>query len=174
MKNLYLLFLAIIFSTLYTQAQEIDKEKSLVEFSISNLKWKTVDGTFSNMTGKVEFDESKPDKSVFDVCIEATSVNTENEKRDEHLRTADFFDVQKYPQICFKSTSVTKSKDGYLAKGNLTMHGVTKEVEINFTYKDKKFEGKLDVNRLDYKIGVDTKSFTVGETASLNIICVVK
>jgi polyisoprenoid-binding protein YceI len=167
--------LAILFFTsLNLVAQEINSKESVVKFSISNMKVRTVDGTFSNMTGKIDFDESKPEDASFDVCIDASTINTDNEKRDKHLKTSDFFDVEKYPKICFKSTSISKSKDGYLAKGKLTMHGVTKDVEINFSYKDKKFEGKLDINRFDYKIGVDTKSVTVGETASLTILCVVK
>lgn len=174
MKCPHIIFGLLLWLSFNTYAQEINKDKSNVAFSISNMKWKTVDGTFSNMTGKVEFNESKPEEAKFEVCVDASTVNTDNKKRDEHLKSADFFHVEKYPKICFTSSSVTKSKDGYLAKGKLTMHGVTKDVEINFTYKDKKFEGTLDVNRLDYKVGVETGGFTIGETAKLKIVCVVK
>ena len=155
-------------------AQTIDSNNSVVNFGISNMKWKTVEGTFSGMKGTIDFDENNLQNSSFNVCIDAATVNTKNEKRDAHLKNEDFFDVEKYPEICFTSSSIEKSSEGYLTKGTLTMHGVSKPVEINFTYTDNTFVGELTINRFDYKVGEGTNTFMVGEEATLEIICKLK
>jgi polyisoprenoid-binding protein YceI len=155
------------------QAQTIDTSKSVIEFKISNLGLNTVKGTFKNMTGDFKFNPADLDNSNFDICIESATVDTGNDKRDEHLRTADFFDVEKYPNICFKSTSVMKQDGKFLTKGNLTMHGVTKMVEIPFEFTNNTFSGYFELERLDYGIGEDTGTFMVGSTAKITITCVV-
>jgi len=148
-------------------AQTINNDKSVVNFKISNMKMKTVKGTFSGMKGTVNFTPNNFASSNFDVCIDASTVNTENKKRDDHLRTADFFDTEKYPTICFKSKSITKNADTYLAKGTLTMHGITKEVEIPFTFSNNVLKGTLTVKRLDYKVGESTGEFMVGNEVEM-------
>lgn len=150
-------------------AQTINSDKSVVNFKVTNMKTKTVEGTFSGMKGTVNFSPENLASSNFDVCIDASTVNTQNEKRDKHLRTADFFDVEKYPTICFKSSSVTKKADQYLLKGTMTMHGITKEVTIPFTLSNNVFKGTLTVKRLDYKVGEGTKEFMVGNDIEIEI-----
>jgi len=152
----------------------IDSEKSGVTFTVSNLKFKKVKGSFSGMTGEVNFDTNDLSVCGFGVCIDAATVNTENEKRDEHLKREDFFFVDEYPTICFESLEVSKTKKGYLAEGELTMHGHMQEVEIPFTFDGTTFKGKLSVNRLDYKIGESTGKFLVGYDVDLEIVCVVE
>ena len=107
------------------------------------------------------------------VCIDPATVNTGIEKRDEHLKTEDYFDIAKYPTICFESTNVSKTENGYIAKGNLTMHGVTKSVEINFAENNKVLTGSLKVNRTDFSIG-GKGSKMVGHDVNLKIICNLK
>ena len=170
MKRTLFLITCILIS-LVSNAQIIDSKNSIVNFAISNMKWKTIEGTFSGMDGEIEFNENDLQNSSFNVCIKAATVNTEKEKRDVHLRNEDFFEVAKYPNICFASSSIEKTTDGYLTKGKLSMHGITKPIEINFTYKNNAFNGKLTVNRFDYKVGENMKTFMVGETVTIEIIC---
>lgn len=167
-----LLLLTSIHSTI--SAQSIDKSNSKVSFEISNFRVNDVEGTFTGMEGKVNFDPSDLNNSSFDVCIDAASVNTGIKKRDNHLRTSDFFYVEKYPNICFKSTSISKKGDQYITTGMLTMHGVTKTVMIPFTYSGKTFTGSLKLKRKVYNIGEDTSTFTVGDDVTITIKCVVK
>jgi len=164
------ILLSVVFFTI-TQAQTIDSKASKVEFEIGNMKVMNVEGSFTGMQGDIVFNPSNLSQSKFNVCIDAATINTENEDRDAHLKNEDFFDVNKYPKICFESTSISNKGDQFLAKGKLTMHGVTKLVEIIFTYKDKTFIGELTVNRFDYKVGEDTGTFMVSEDAELTIIC---
>lgn len=174
MKNL-IYSVALVMGTFSgIQAQNIDTEKSKVTFEISNMKWKTVEGSFSGMKGSATFNPNNLESASFNVCIDAKSVDTDNGKRDEHLRTEDFFEVEKYPTICFQSTSVVKTPAGFKVTGNLTMHGVTRTEEIDFTYTNNTFTGKLKVERYAYKVGEDTGEFMVGNEVDLTIIAVTK
>lgn len=150
---------------------KIDAKSSLVTFSVSNFYFKKVEGSFSGMKGTLNFNPKELSTSKFDVCIDAKSINTGNEKRDEHLKNKDFFEVKTYPDICFKSSDVSKTSDGYKAKGALTMHGVSKEIEIPFTYNSNQFNGEFKINRLDYKVG-GKGGFMVGKEIIVRINCV--
>jgi polyisoprenoid-binding protein YceI len=91
-----------------------------------------VSGGFSKVSGTVDFDPANPAASRIDVTIEAASIDTRNPKRDEHLRSADFFDVANHPRITFQSTKVERvGQDRYRVTGNLTIRGVTKEVTLD-------------------------------------------
>ncbi len=164
--------LALIISSLFINAQTINKTESKVEFEISNMGVKTVEGTFTGMEGTVVFNESDLKNSNFNVCVSAGSINTESEKRDEHLKNEDFFEVVKFPNICFESSAITKTDDGYLAKGKLTMHGITLEASLPFTYSNKTFTGGFELERDDYKIGEDYGGFMVGKTVEIKITCI--
>lgn len=176
MKILKSIFLVcLLLSTTYAvQAQNIDSDKSVVDFKISGGGIFTVKGTFTGMQGVFKFNESDVSNSNFDICIESKTLNTKNEKRDTHLHSADFFEVEKYPTICYKSSSVSKTSDGYQTTGEMTIHGVTKTVTIPFTFKNNTFIGELEINRFDYKIGEDFGTIRVGETAKVTITCKVK
>lgn len=163
--------IASLLVSIVANAQIIDTKNSVVTFGISNMKWKTVEGTFSGMNGTIVFNENNLQNSSFNVCINAATINTENKKRDDHLRNEDFFEVEKYPEICFTSSSIEKTTEGFVTKGSLSMHGVTKPVEISFTYNNNTFIGNLTVNRFDYNVGEDIKTFMVGKEATLEIIC---
>ena len=168
--------LSITLITLVTGlfAQEIDSNKSVVNFEVSNMAVNTVEGNFTGMEGTINFDSGNLESSTFSVCINASTVDTDNESRDEHLRNPDFFEVETYPEICFTSTSIRSKAGSYVAEGTLTMHGESKRVSIPFTFLNNTFTGQFEVNRFDYKIGEDTNTFSVGEDISIEIICVVK
>ncbi|MGI9462845.1 MAG: YceI family protein [Aestuariivirgaceae bacterium] len=106
-----------------------------INFRASHLGYSFVTGRFDKFTGAFNWDKAEPSASKIVIDIDATSVNTNHTKRDEHLRSADFFDVANHPTAKFESTSieVTGGKTGVI-KGNLTIRGVTKEVAINAEY----------------------------------------
>ena len=152
-------------------AQTIDATKSYVAFSISKLDVNTVEGQFTGMTGKVKFNESNPLKSSFDVCVDASTVKTDSEKRDKHLKTEDFFHVTKFPNICFKSKKVVKTDAGYSVEGSLTMIGVTKNVSIPFSYANKTLTGNFIVKRGDFNLAPSKGALQIGEEVTLKIVC---
>ena len=154
-------------------AQNIDSKKSLVNFEVDNMKFNTVEGTFSGMEGTVKLDPKTPSNSSFNVCIDASTVNTDNSTRDDHLKTEDFFNTKKYPSICFKSTQVTYSSGTYHVKGKLTMHGTTKEVKIPLKFKNNTFTGRFKANRLDYGVGKETSEFMVENEIEIEITCTI-
>jgi polyisoprenoid-binding protein YceI len=167
------LFLISFLSFNFIQGQTIDSSKSVIEFKIKGGMIFNVKGTFKGMEGDFNFNKNDLENSSFDICIDAATVNTDNEKRDTHLKTEDFFYVEKHPNICFKSTSVSAKDKDYITIGELTMHGVTKTIEIPFKFSNNTFKGSFEIERSDYKIGEDTGTLTVGSTADVTIICVV-
>ena len=110
---------------------ELDPAHSTVQFSVRHMMVSNVRGEFREVSGSLEFDEKDLAKSSIDVSINAKSISTANEKRDEHLRNADFLDVEKFPTITFKSKKFVKTGNGHKVTGDLTLHGVTKEVVLN-------------------------------------------
>ena len=140
----------------------VDKAHSEVLFSIKHLVSK-VSGSFQDFDGKIVVDKAKPEASSVEFTIKATSINTNNARRDDHLRSPDFFDVAKFPEITFKSTKVTpKGNDAYEVAGDLTMRGVTKPVVLAISYlgdiKDQMgndkagFEATTTLNRQDFGV----------------------
>jgi polyisoprenoid-binding protein YceI len=115
-----------------TSTWQVDPAHSEALFSIRHLTISTVRGGFSKIKGTISFDEKDPSKSVVDIAIDMTTVDTREPKRDEDLRSDKFFDVAKYPTMTFKSTKVEQVSAGKLkVTGDLTLHGVTKEVVLD-------------------------------------------
>lgn len=109
----------------------IDPSHSSASFSIKHMMIAKVHGAFEKMSGKLEYDAKNPLQSKIEVSIDAASVNTREAQRDQHLRSADFFDVEKYPAITFKSTRVEGEPGDLKVIGDLTIHGVTLPVTLN-------------------------------------------
>ena len=135
----------------------IDSSHTRTGFSVKHLVISDVKGEFAKTAGKAQIDDADVSKSSVEVTIEVGSIDTRDEKRDNHLKSADFFDAAKFPAITFKSTKVVAGKDGALTvDGNLTMHGVTKPVTLEgsitkaitdpwgLTRRGASFTGKLD------------------------------
>jgi len=169
-KNLIFLCLFCFGFLPFSNAQTIDTEKSIVNFKIGNMKIRTVKGTFQGMKGTLAFDPGNLAAANFNICIDVASVDTGNKKRDQHLLKEDFFFEATYPQICFESTAVEKTAEAYLTKGNLTIHGISKEVDLPFTFDGKTFRGNLEVSRYDFGVGIDTGTFMVAEEVAIEII----
>lgn len=139
----------------------IDADHSNIGFSVKHLGISNVRGKFKVFSGIIMVDEKNLSGCSVEVAIRADSVDTGNDKRDAHLKTADFFEVEKFPAMTFKSAQVKKTKSGYLALGSFTMHGVTKEIRIPFTIRKAKdpwgktrigVDAGLSFNRQDYGI----------------------
>ena len=110
----------------------IDPDHSSAGFKVKHLMVSNVNGNFNKHTGVVEIDDKDITKSTVQVTIDTNSINTNVQKRDEHLRSADFFDVAKYPTMTFVSKKVARDgKDKLKVTGDLTLHGVTKEVVLD-------------------------------------------
>lgn len=109
----------------------IDPEHSSIGFKVKHLMVSNVKGVFEKHTGSVDINDKDITKSKVEISIETSSINTNVQKRDDHLRSADFFDVAKYPTMTFVSRKVAKAGKGKLkVTGDLTLHGVTKEVVL--------------------------------------------
>jgi polyisoprenoid-binding protein YceI len=127
-----LMMLAAVPGLAQATAWEIDSAHSGAHFSVRHMMIATVRGEFRKVTGTINLDEKDISKSSVEAVIDATTIDTREERRDTHLKSADFFDVSKFPSITFKSKSVTRQGEGkFKVAGDLTMHGVTKEVILD-------------------------------------------
>jgi len=113
-------------------AWEIDPAHSSVQFSVRHMMVSNVRGEFRKVSGTVRGDETDPTKAQIEATIDTTSIDTRNEKRDSHLKSADFLDTEKFPTMTFKSKKIEKAGDHrYRVTGDLTLHGVTREVTLD-------------------------------------------
>ena len=147
-----------------TTTYVIDASHSQVGFSVKHMMFSTVRGNFRGFEGTIDVDNDNPANSTVNVTIDASTVSTGDEKRDEHLRSADFFDVANFPTLTFKSTSIDfKSAGDFTLNGELTIHGVAKPVQIKAEQTGEGtnpwgtdvagFEGSTKINRKDYGLG---------------------
>lgn len=167
MKTLQLILsLTLGFSCL--QAQSIIDSKSKVSFEISNLVFSSVEGSFSGLNGIVALDAKNVDQSKFQVCLNPATINTGNEKRDDHLRNEDFFWVEKHAKICFTGTKFSALEGGrWQIQGKLEIRGISKKITVEILQKGNQISCQFTVNRLDYEVGMDYGSFTAGEEVTL-------
>jgi polyisoprenoid-binding protein YceI len=137
MKKLFLFLAAFSFlavSSVRAEVYGFDKAHSQIGFAVRHILSPT-HGEFKDYDGTVHFDPKSPEDSKIDVTIQTASISTDNDMRDHHLKSPDFFDADKYPTITFKSTKVTTVSDNqYKVEGDLTIHGVTKNVVLDTTY----------------------------------------
>jgi polyisoprenoid-binding protein YceI len=157
-----------------TKTLTIDTADSKVNFSTKKLGFLNVKGTIADLTGQINFNNGDLENSSFDVSISSVTVKTGIAKRDEHLKSKDFFFVKNHPKICFKSTSIKRSNDQYKAIGILKILETTKEIEISFDYRERTFFGKFSLNRLDYALGNKFPAFIVGKNVEISINCKTK
>src|SRR6202021_3449196 len=114
-----------------TTTWNIDPAHSMAEFKVKHMMIANVKGHFSKVSGALFLDESELANSRIEASIEAASVHTRDEQRDAHLKSADFFDVEKFPTLLFKSKNIGIVRDGELSvDGDLTIHGVTRNVRF--------------------------------------------
>ncbi|HMH21691.1 MAG TPA: YceI family protein [Puia sp.] len=128
-------------------------------------------GIFKDFKGSILFDEQDPAAAKFNVTIDAASINTGNGLQNKHAKSEEWFDVAKYPVISFDSRKISKTTSGWLAEGDLQIHGVKKATTIPFSFqktaKGAAFTGSFTVNRNDFRIG--KPGGDVGEIIKLDI-----
>ena len=161
----------------------IDASHSHVGFSISHLVVSSVNGRFKDVSGKVALDEADLTKSSVDVSIKVNSINTDDEKRDAHLKSPDFFDAAKYPEIKFHSTKIVRGGKGFKVTGDLTIRDVSKSVTLDGTLskpikspwgkdvRGAKFDGKIKRGDfgLEWNKTLEAGGVVVGEDVALEI-----
>jgi polyisoprenoid-binding protein YceI len=163
---------------------KIDPSHSGIHFTVRHMMVSKVRGAFGRWEGSVEFDERSPKDAKVQVRIEAASIDTREAKRDEHLRSPDFFDVQKYPEVTFRSSKVEKvDEKTYRITGELTLHGVTRQVTLDAEAlgggKDPwgnqriGFQAETSLNRKDFGLGwnqvLEAGGVLVGEKVDISL-----
>jgi polyisoprenoid-binding protein YceI len=161
----------------------VDKGHSEATFTVKHLVSK-VSGRFNDFSGNVVIDAAKPEASSVEFTIKAASINTDNADRDKHLKTPDFFDVEKNPEITFKSSKVTPAgKDKFNVDGTLTLHGVSKQITLPVEFQgfvkdpwgNEKagFALETTINRKDYGMvwnkALDQGGYLLGDDVKIVI-----
>lgn len=141
----------------------IDPTHSTVGFTVRHLVVSKVRGRFQNFSGTVTV--ATDGTPSVDAKIDVTSITTDNEQRDGHLKTADFFEVEKFPTATFKSTSVKADGGDFVVTGDFTLHGVTKSIDLKLEFNGVNagmgngpvagFEASTTINRKDFGISID-------------------
>jgi polyisoprenoid-binding protein YceI len=159
----------------------IDPVHSAVNFSVRHLMVSKVRGKFDTFSGAITVDENGNPSVTAE--IDVNSINTGNEGRDGHIKSADFFEVEKYPTALFASTSVKPNGDDYVLEGDFTLHGVTKPVTLELEFNGVNpgmgngpvagFEAKIVLNRKDFGIDLDmpleTGGSVVGDKVTITL-----
>ncbi len=163
---------------------KIDPAHSQIQFSVRHMMISTVRGEFESFEGTIDFDQNNPENSKVYVEIDASSINTRENDRDNHLRSADFFNVEQHPTIVFKSKRVEPtSKNKGRIIGDLTIVGVTKEVVVDVELEGVAkspwgqtvagFSGYAELNRKDWGLtwnqALETGGVLVGEKIKINV-----
>ena len=163
---------------------KIDPVHSNVGFSVRHLMISKVNGHFRNWTGTLVTDDAKPENSKITATIETASIDTKEPQRDDHLRSADFFDAANHPELKFESTSVKKvSDDRFEVNGNLTIRGNTKPVTLDTEFFGRQkdpwggeragFAAKTHIDRKDFgltfNMPLDGGGFVVGDKVEITL-----
>lgn len=184
-KKLSLLFLATLFfaSTAFAETFVVDTNHTQIHFSVQHLVVFKVRGNFNDFVGSLEADPKTRTLVSVQATIQAASIDTRIKKRDKHLRSSDFFDAAKYPEIQFKSKKVTGSGDNISVTGDLTIKGITKEVVLNGSFLGTTtgpqgklragFEATGTINRKDFGLNwnkvTETGGLIVGDEIQIGL-----
>jgi polyisoprenoid-binding protein YceI len=167
-----------------TQTWNIDTSHSGVHFSVRHMVVSKVRGAFGDWQATLLFDEENPSASKVSARIKATSIDTREPKRDGHLRSSDFFDVEQHPELVFESTKVEKSGEGaYRITGDLTIRGVTREVVLDTEFLGRGkdpwgqerlgFQASTAINRKDFGLtwnqALEAGGVLVGEKVEISL-----
>ncbi len=182
MKKVFLTFVLSLLGIIgFAQSTwKVDPMHSSINFNIKHMGISFVQGRFDKFDGTIVTPAANLDNAKFNFTVAVNSINTGVEMRDNHLKSADFFDAEKYPSMKFESMSIVKGKNNtYTLKGKLTIKDVTKDISIPVTYggitKNQQgkeilgFQTKFTVNRLDYNIKYDPTGAGVAKDVEVNL-----
>ena len=185
-NKLFLLIVSLLFISSGIQAADkyvADKAHTNIGFTVKHMVIATVPGKFQDYDIEFVFDEKDLSASSVKASIRKASIFTDDQKRDDHLRSADFFDVANYPEITFVSNTINKKGDGYTARGILTIRGVSKEIELPFNvfgpvndpWGNTKLgiEASIQINRQDFNVSwnktLDTGGLVVSNDVNIKL-----
>ncbi len=187
LRTAQIAFVTLLFSfattKVLTPTWNIDTNHSKISFEVNHF-FTPVEGFFNEYKGELTFDAADLEGSSVNFTVQVASVKTDSEKRDKHLQSADFFDAKKFPEMKFVSKSISKTDNGYIAKGNLTIRDVTKAVEVPFKVLGKgshpmkkgveiiAIKAGFKINRNDYGVGTGSWAATavVGDEVTIKIV----
>lgn len=189
MKNMILVLAVAVMAAAATPAARaaetytIDPVHSTVGFSVPHMMVSSVKGVFTDYEGTIQFDPQAPEQTSINVVIQAASIDTRVKDRDTHLRSPEFLDTAQFPLITFVSRFVKKSADGYLVTGDLTIHGVTRSVDLPLSFSGPVatpfgsevigLNGTLPINRQDFGVSwnktMDQGGVVVGDIVTVDI-----
>jgi polyisoprenoid-binding protein YceI len=174
----FLLPILLILTTLTVAAQTrphiVDQAHSQINF-VAEARFISAHGHFDKWDAEVQLDPAKIENSSFKITIEAASINTRIQRRDDHLRSKDFFDVATYPQITLVSKKITKTGDRtYAVTGDLTLRGVTKQLDVEITqvfYENNRgrFRASFRINRKAFGITFDSKMNPIEDVVQVQV-----
>ena len=161
----------------------IDPAHSTIEFVAKHMMITTVKGRFAELEGVVVADEENLADSSVEVTMQAASIDTRSEQRDAHLRSPDFLDVEAYPEVTFRSTDISGTKDEFQLTGDLTIRGVTRPITLDVTFEGEgkdpwggtraSFSAKGKFDRRDYgltwNVALETGGILVSNEVKINI-----
>jgi len=164
-------------------AWKIDTAHSTIEFAVKHMMFTTVKGRFTDVSGTIEFDEDDPAGGRADIVIGAASVDSRDAQRDAHLRSADFFDVEQYPTLAFRSTTIEGNAQQFKLSGDLTIHGITRPITLDVAFQGSGkdpwggeragYTATGTLNRKDFGLtwnaALETGGFLVGDEVKIAI-----
>lgn len=162
---------------------KLDPAHTLVEFSAKHLMISTVKGRIAGVEGSILLDENEPSNSTVEVTLDAKTLDTRIDQRDQHLRSGDFLDVEKFPVIKFKSTDIQGDEQNFKLTGDLTIRDITRPITLDVTYEGRTKDpwggervgfsatGKLDRRAygLTWNVVLETGGLTVGNDIKIQI-----
>jgi polyisoprenoid-binding protein YceI len=163
---------------------QLDPSHSSASFTIKHLMVAKVRGTFEKINGRLEYDPQSPEKSHIDVDIDTSSITTHEPQRDAHLKSPDFFDVEKFPKIHFESKQIQFTDEALKVVGDLTIHGVTKPVVLEMEKPSEEVKdpwgktrvavsGQTKIKRKDFDLtwnaALEAGGFLVGEDVNVQL-----
>lgn len=171
---LFALLVTVINTSGKAQTLKPSDADSKISFIIKNIGL-DVTGSLTGLAGTMVFDPAKLSSCAFDVRVNASTINTNNTKRDNHLKSDDFFDVEKFPTISIKTKSIqAKGKNVYFTKAVLTIHGVSKDIQFDFiatpVTNGYNFSAGFTINRLDYGVGGNSMTMADDVRVRLNVV----
>jgi polyisoprenoid-binding protein YceI len=173
----------VVYAPIPAGEYRIDPAHSTIGFAVRHYEINWVDGRFKEFEGTIRYDDKDVTKSSVEFTAKSASIDTGVEARDKHLRTADFFEVEKYPTLSFKSTRVERKGQDYVLHGDLTLKGVTKPVQLPFrvtgAVKDPRgntrfgVEAQAKLNRRDFGINfggpLDAGGLQIGDEVNITL-----